>query len=48
MAIASKISAGSAVVVDQIKMDSPKTAVCVALKAMGGLEVKPRLWQSAA
>ena len=36
MAIASKISAGSVVVVDQIKMDSPKTKILAsALKAMG-------------
>ncbi len=36
MAIASKISAGSVVVVDQIKMDSPKTKLLAsALKAMG-------------
>jgi len=36
MAIASKISAGSVVVVDQIKMDSPKTKLlAAALKAMG-------------
>ena len=36
MAIASKISAGSVVVVDQIKMDSPKTKLLAsALKALG-------------
>jgi len=36
MAIASKISAGSVVVVDQIKMDAPKTKLlAAALKAMG-------------
>lgn len=36
MAIASKIAAGSVVVVDQIKMDSPKTKLLAsALKAMG-------------
>ena len=36
MAIASKIAAGSVVVVDQLKMDSPKTKLLAsALKAMG-------------
>ena len=36
MAIASKIAAGSVIVVDQIKMDSPKTKLLAsALKAMG-------------
>ena len=36
MAIASKIAAGSVVVVEQIKMDSPKTKLLAsALKAMG-------------
>lgn len=36
MAIASKISSGSVVVVDQIKMDAPKTKLlAAALKAMG-------------
>ena len=36
MAIASKIAAGSVVVVDQIKMDAPKTKLlAAALKAMG-------------
>jgi len=36
MAIASKISSGSVVVVDQIKMDAPKTKLLAsALKALG-------------